>query len=218
MSLALFDLDHTLLDGDTNSLWLDFLVENGHLPRKMLDLQSDFMQRYAAEALDIVDYLAFHLRLLAERPLNDWQPVRDEFIAVQIVPRLSAQAFEVIAAHRTRGDRMAIITATHSFLSTPIGQAFGIPVIAPRPEIRAGHVTGRIDGSISFREEKLVCLAQWMADEGLVSVGNHYFYSDSINDLPLLEAVSHPQAVNPDARLQALAQVRGWPIHSWRKT
>ncbi len=218
MSLALFDLDHTLLDGDSNTLWLDYLVGHGHLPAAVQKQQADYMARYAAEKLDIADYLGFHLQLLSQRPLAKWLAVRADFMAAEIVPRISPAARDAIALHRTKEHRLAIITATHSFLSSAIGELFGVPVIAPRAEVRDGYLSGRIEGALCFREQKLTCLSAWQESEGLGDdvIGARYFYSDSANDLPLLEAVSHPVTVNPDERLAALAQQRDWPILHWR--
>ena len=165
--LALFDLDHTLLDGDSNTLWLKFLVERGHLPESTRQQQQHYMARYATEQLDIEDYLAFHLRLLAARPLTEWLPLREAFIAERIVPRISVAARQTIARHRALGHRPAIITATHDFLSRAIAAQFDAPVIAPKSEVRDGHFTGRIDGAICFRERKLACLSAWLQDQEL---------------------------------------------------
>ncbi len=217
--LALFDLDHTLLDGDSNTLWLAFLADRGHLPAEARSRQAGFMADYAAETLDIGDYLAFQLGLLAHRPLADWLPLRAEFLEACIAPRIGEEARAEVEGHRARGHRTAIVTATHSFLADAIGGLFGVPVLAPRAEVRDGRLTGRIDGPVCFRERKLACVARWLADEGVGTAagGNRHFYSDSINDLPLLEAVSHPVAVNPDARLAEVAQRRGWPVRHWRR-
>lgn len=220
MPLALFDLDHTLLDGDSNTLWLDFLVRCGHLPDAVRQQQAIYMARYAAEELDIADYLGFHLRWLTQRPLDEWRAARADFVASEIAPRISSAARDAVALHRSEGHRMAIITATHSFLSSAIGDLLDIPVIAPRVEVKDGYLSGRIEGEICFREQKLICLNAWQEREGLGNdaLGVRYFYSDSINDLPLLEAVDHPVTVNPDNSLAALAQQRGWPSLSWRCT
>jgi HAD superfamily hydrolase (TIGR01490 family) len=217
--LALFDLDHTLLDGDSNTLWLEFLVERGHLPESTRQQQHNYMARYAAEQLDIEDYLAFHLRLLMARPLAEWLPLRDAFVAECVAPRIGIAARQTIARHRTLGHRLAIITATHDFLSTAIAQLVDVPVIAPRGELRDGHLTGRIVGLACFRERKLDCLRNWLQEQGLDdhTIGERHFYTDSANDLPLLEMSSHPVAVNADVRLTALAEQRGWPTLRWRR-
>ncbi|MGE0014246.1 MAG: HAD family hydrolase [Azoarcus sp.] len=218
MSLALFDLDHTLLDGDSNTLWLEYLVDNGHVPATVLAAQADYMARYAAEQLDISDYYGFHLGLLGARPLSDWLPVRKAFVASCIAPRISVEALVALAEHRAQGDTLAIITATHSFLSDAVGELLDVPVIASRAEVRKGALTGRIEGPICFREQKQSCLIAWLRaggmDEGALRACR--FYSDSANDLPLLEAVSHPVVVNADERLAAVAKARKWPALSWR--
>lgn len=218
MSLALFDLDHTLLDGDSNTLWLDYLVARGHVPPAVRQQQADFMARYAAQELDIAAYLGFHLQLLSGRPLADWLPVRSAFVAAEIVPRISPAARAAVAAHRRQGHRLAIITATHSFLSSAIGALFEMPVIAPQATVRGAYLSGEIDGEPCFREKKLHCLESWLTRQGLSGEvhDERYFYSDSANDLPMLEQVSYPVAVNPDPQLAALAGQRNWPVLSWR--
>lgn len=215
--LALFDLDHTLLDGDSNTLWLEFLIERGHLPESARQQQHDYMARYAAEQLDIDDYLAFHLRLLAPRPLAEWLPLREAFVAECIVPRIGGAAHQTVARHRALGHRLAIVTATHDFLAAAIGHILALPVIAPRCELRDDHFTGRLVGPTCFREGKLACLNAWLQDQGLDThdIGERHFYTDSANDLPLLEMSSHPVAVNADVRLTALATDRGWPMLCW---
>lgn len=218
MSLALFDLDHTLLDGDSNSLWLEYLVACGHLAPAVHARQADYMARYAAQKLDIVAYLEFHLGLLSERPLVEWLPVRNAFVRMEIAPRISQAARATVAGHRQLGHRLAIITATHSFLSSAIGTLLDMPVIAPQPAVIDGFLSGRIEGEVCFREKKLQCLDTWLASRKLSDTPfpERHFYSDSANDLPLLEQVSHPVAVNPDPQLAALAAARGWPLETWR--
>ena len=218
LHLALFDLDHTLLDGDSNTLWLDFLIAGRHLPPDTAARQAVYMERYGAGELDIREYLEFHLRLLADRPLAEWLPVRNAFIAERIRPRISSEAREAVARHLAQGHRSVVITATHEFLSSAIAGLFGLPVIAPRGEIIDARLSGRILGPICFRESKVSCLEDWLKRVGLAAsrIGNRHFYSDSANDLPLLEAVSHPIVVNPDARLGEIARQRGWESLTWR--
>lgn len=218
MNLALFDLDHTLIDGDCNTLWFDYLIEREYLPVEVRVEHAQYMERYAAEKLDSEEYLNYHLQLMKHRPAIQWQPLIADFVSSWIVPRISAQARDRIEAHRARGDRLAIITATHNLLSSPIGTMLNVSVIAPKVQIRDGYLTGQIDGPVCFREKKLECLASWIEDEGLnfESIVERHFYTDSINDLCLLKAVSNPVAVNPDVRLSALAQRFGWPILIWR--
>jgi len=223
IALALFDLDHTLLDGDSNALWLDFLVERGLVDAHLRRQQADFVTHYVAEKLDINAYLRFHIGLMSGRPLSDWGPLLGEFIEEIIRPRISAAALACVAAHRAAGHRMAIISATHAVLTNAIGALFDLPVIASRVAVRAGYVTGEVDGPLCFRESKLSMLAASLEELGVdgsqgleALAGESYFYSDSANDLPLLEAVRHPTAVNPDQRLSVVAAQRGWPVDLWR--
>jgi len=217
MALALFDLDHTLLDGDSNSLWMHYLIDRGHLDQSALATQADYLVQYAAETLDIGEYLNFHLSFLRERSLEDWLPLRDAFIAEQIRPRLPEAAIAVVKEHRVRGDRTAIITATHHFLAAGIGDLFQMPVIAPCPRLRDDRVVGVIESTICYRERKIDCLEAFLAREDWETPAeDRHFYSDSINDLPLLAAVGHPHVVNPDTRLAAEAEERGWPVLRWK--
>ena len=218
MNLALFDLDHTLLDGDSNSLWLDYLVEHGLAPKERLSQQVDYLARYAAEQLDIAEYMRFHIGLLGARPLTEWQPLLNSFVETRIRPRISSAALERVAAHRADGHRMAIVSATHDVLTRAIGAVFNLPVVASQVEVRNGYVTGEIQGSPCFREMKLSCLANWLAEttgDAALPAASH-FYSDSANDLPLLSVVQHPVAVNPDSRLSEIAAQRNWPVEVWR--
>ena len=218
MALALFDLDHTLLDGDSNSLWMHYLIDRGLLDASALETQAGYLEQYAAETLDIAEYLDFHLSLLREKALEAWLPIRDAFIAEQIRPRLPESAIAVVKEHRVRGDHTAIITATHHFLSAGIGDLFQMPVIAPCPRLRDDRIVGVIESTICYRERKIDCLEAFLAREDWeTEAEDRHFYSDSINDLPLLAAVGHPHVVNPDARLAAEAEARGWPVLSWKR-
>ncbi len=220
MRLALFDLDHTLLDGDSNSLWLEFLVAHGQLSAKALARQAEEYARYEAGTLDIARYLKFHLKLLADRPVAEWLGWRDRFVSTIIAAHIPSDAYGFVAEHRARGDRVAILTATHSFLADGIAVLFDpIDVIAPQAVMTAGWITGHIGSDICFAERKISCLAAWMSREELrfESFSAVYFYSDSFNDLPLLEQVSHPIVVNGDKRLLSAAAQRGWPQLQWRR-
>jgi len=219
MHLALFDLDHTLLDGDSNSLWLEFLVGVGQLPADVLQRQAEEYARYEAGTLDIAAYLEFHLALLAGRQLADWLPWRERFVAEMIVPRISPEAMASVAAHRERGDLLAIVTATHSFLAEGIAELFlPIALVAPRAAIENACLNGRIAGEISYGERKPAAVRAWLAQHGLTLAGFEtvHFYSDSSNDLPLLELASHPCVVNADPGLSSVASRRGWPAQQWR--
>lgn len=219
MNLALFDLDHTLLDGDSNSLWLEFLVGVGQLPADVLQRQADEYARYEAGTLDIAAYLHFHLSLLAGRPLAEWLPWRARFVAEVIAPRISVEAMASVVAHRERGDLLAIVTATHSFLAEGIAGLFmPIAVIAPQAAVENTCLNGRIAGEISYGARKPLAVRSWLAQHGLTLAGfdTVHFYSDSSNDLPLLELASRPCVVNADPGLASLALHRGWPALHWR--
>lgn len=219
MHLALFDLDHTLLDGDSNSLWLAYLVAAGQLPADVLQRQAAEYARYEAGSLDIGAYLAFHLSLLSTRPLAEWRGWRDRFVAEAIAPRISRTAFASVDAHRPRGDRLAIVTATHDFLAAGIAELFGpLALIAPRAEIVGDRLSGRIVGEISFGPRKPAAVEAWLAGQGLSLAGfaQVHAYSDSHNDLPLLELATLPCAVNADPALTAHAHRLGWPVQQWR--
>lgn len=218
MNLALFDLDHTLLDGDSNSLWLGYLDIHGLLPAGALERQAEEYARYEAGTLDIEAYLRFQLSLLVGRPVAEWSEWRRRFVAAVIVPRISAAARAAVARHRFGGDRLAIITATHGFLAGGVAGLLELDVIAPRAEVADGDFSGRVAGDICFGAGKRDCLRQWLAKDGLVpeDFALVHFYSDSINDLPLLESVTHPVVVNADAALAEVAAARGWPRETWR--
>jgi HAD superfamily hydrolase (TIGR01490 family) len=216
--LTLFDLDHTLLDGDSNQLWLGWLVERGIVPRARLDSQAEHYARYQAGTLDIDAYLAFHLSMLVEREVDDWRGLREHFVRDRIAPRIGDAARRVIARHRERGDRIAVVTATHDFLAAGIVALLGAPpLVATRCEIVGGRFTGRVDGVPCFSAAKPACVREWLAGDGLrwEHFGTVRFYSDSANDLPLLEAVTEPIVVDPDPRLAAIAAERGWPVERW---
>ena len=198
-ALTLFDLDHTLLDGDSNQLWLGWLVERGEVPAAMLERQAAYYARYQAGTLDIHDYLGFHLALLVERPVAAWRPLRDAFVAERIVPRLGARGRAAVTDHRERGDTIAVVTATHDFLVEGIVASFGeIPVVASRCEVRAGRFTGRLAGPPCFGAAKPACVRDWLAatDRDWDAFDVVRFYSDSVNDLPLLEAATEPVTVS----------------------
>lgn len=219
MRLALFDLDHTLLDGDSNRLWLEHLIAAGLASEARRAQQDAFYAAYEGGGLDIHAYLAFCIGLLADRPLAHWRPVRDAWVARTIAPRLAPQGLAALHAHRAAGDRVAVVTATQGWLVEGIVAPMGeVSVVATMPEVRDGRVTGRPLGPPCFAADKLPRVREWLAREdlSLQSFESVCFYSDSFNDLPLLEAVPEPVAVNPDPRLAALAAARGWPTRHWR--
>jgi HAD superfamily hydrolase (TIGR01490 family) len=217
--LALFDLDGTLLAGDTDVLWCEFLIDSRLLDRETFGAANRAVaDRYARGAIAPAEFAAFYAATLAGRSPDQWAPLRDRFVATAIVPRLGAAAFALVARHRDAGDRIVLTTATNRFLTAPIAALFGIAdLIATELEAGAnGAFTGRIAGIVNMRDGKLIRLAAWLAGEGLVdaALADATFYSDSINDLPLLEAVGLPVAVDPDPRLRDEAARRGWPVMS----
>jgi HAD superfamily hydrolase (TIGR01490 family) len=216
--LTLFDLDHTLLDGDSNQLWLGWLVERGLAEPLQLERQHAYYAAYQAGTLDIDAYVAFHLSLLVERDLAAWTPLRDAFVAERIAPRVGAPAREAVARHVGGGDTVAVVTATHDFLARGIVDLFGpLEMVATRCGIADGRFTGRIDGVACFSGAKPGRVSEWLAGRGQAwsSFATTRFYSDSANDLPLLETVAEPVVVDPDPRLAAIALERGWPVQRW---
>jgi HAD superfamily hydrolase (TIGR01490 family) len=218
MRLTLFDLDNTLLAGDSDYEWGQFLVDRGVLERETYEAQNQqYYEQYAAGTLDIHEYLGFALRPLAEHSPQDLERWHADFMRTRIVPMIGAPARALVRSHLEAGDLCAIITATNSFVTAPIAREFGIEhLIATEPESRGGRFTGRVRGTPCFREGKLRRLEEWLA--GLGRRWNEFSattcYSDSHNDLPLLARVSRPVAVDPDPQLAAEAGRRGWEVIS----
>ena len=214
MSLAIFDLDNTLLRGDSDHAWGEFLVEQGVVDRERFTTENDrYYAAYLAGTLDIYEFLEQHqLRPRAEHDramLNRW---RDEFMRTRIGALITPAARALVDRHRARGDTLLIITATNSFITTPIAAAFDIPnLIATEPEEIDGRFTGKVAGIPSYREGKVTRLTDWLHDRHDTLEGS-WFYSDSHNDLPLLNMVTHPVAVNPDDQLAEYARIRGWAV------
>ena len=221
MRLALFDLDNTLLAGDSDYEWGQFLVDRGILDRAAYEAQNQaYYEQYAAGTLDIHEYLGFALRPLAEHTPADLGRWHAEFMADRIRPMVSAQARALVRGHLDRGDLCAVITATNSFVTAPIVREFGVAhLIATEPERRDGSFTGRVAGTPCFRQGKVERLEQWLSGQGrqLREFAESSFYSDSHNDLPLLERVSRPVAVDPDEALAREAARRGWERISLRR-
>lgn len=221
MRLALFDLDNTLLAGDSDYEWGQFLVDRGVLRRQTYEAQNRaYFEQYAAGTLDIHEYLGFALRPLAEHSPEDLARWHAEFMATRILPMVGTPARKLVGRHLDRGDLCAIITATNSFVTAPIAREFGVAnLIATEPETREGRFTGRVAGTPCFREGKVRRLHDWLRGQGrqLGEFDESSFYSDSHNDLPLLELVSRPVAVDPDDRLATEAAQRGWDRISLRR-
>ncbi len=213
MALALFDLDNTLLAGDSDYLWGVFLAEKGVVDRDTYERENErFYREYKEGRLDIMEFLAFSLRPLAENDPQQLLAWREEFLREKIDPILTEDARLLVEMHRKRGDTLVVITATNAFVTAPIAERFRIPhLIATEPERVDGRFTGRVEGIPCFREGKVKRLRAWL--EGREErLENAWFYSDSHNDLPLLEQVSHPMPVDPDPALETVAEERGWPV------
>jgi HAD superfamily hydrolase (TIGR01490 family) len=220
MRLALFDLDNTLLAGDSDFEWGQFLVDRGVLERQAYEAQNrEYYEQYVAGTLDIHEYLGFALRPLAAHSAADLGRWHDEFMRLRIRPMMLPAARALVRRHGDAGDLCAIITATNSFVTAPIAREFGVPhLIATEPEMHEGRYTGRLAGTPCFREGKITRLQGWLAGMGrtLAEFSESVFYSDSHNDLALLERVSRPVAVDPDDALGAEAAKRGWAVISLR--
>ena len=217
MSLAIFDLDNTLLAGDSDYLWGRFLVERGLVDAERYERENQrFMDEYNAGTLDILEFLEFSLRPLAEIPPQRLAELHRQFMAEKIEPIILPRGRALIERHRASGDTPLIVTATNSFVTRPIAEALGIEhLIATEPERIDGRYTGRVAGTPSFREGKVTRLREWLSEHG-ENLADSSFYSDSHNDLPLLEMVERPVAVDPDDTLADHARARGWPIISLR--
>jgi HAD superfamily hydrolase (TIGR01490 family) len=217
MNLALFDLDHTLIPLDSDYEWGQFLVRIGAVDAdEFAKRNAAFYAQYEAGTLDPVEYLEFALGTLAQFPrkqLDDW---RLQFMDEVVLPGIRPVATDLVKYHQDAGDEVAIITATNKFVTEPIAKVFGVDtLIAAEPETTAdGEITGKLLGIPTSGPGKVVHTNEWLASLGksLESFPRSYFYSDSQNDIPLLSAVTHPVATNPNALLKAHAQAQGWPI------
>jgi len=220
MRLTLFDLDNTLLAGDSDYEWGQFLVDRGVLDREEYEAQNRaYYDQYAAGTLDIHEYLGFALRPLADHDADDLKRWHDEFMHTRILPMITPQARALVLSHLEAEDLCAIVTATNSFVTAPIAREFGVPhLVATEPESAGGRFTGRVAGTPCFREGKIRRVHEWLAVLGhrLGDFVESCFYSDSHNDLPLLQQVTRPIAVDPDEPLAAEASRRRWPIISLR--
>jgi HAD superfamily hydrolase (TIGR01490 family) len=215
--LALFDLDHTLLPLDSDYQWAVFMAKSGRAgdPAEALRRNEELMDRYNAGELTAEQAAEFMLGLLAAHPPHLLAAWHEEFMQQVIRPAMTQRAIELVQQHLAAGDLCAVVTATNSFVTAPIARAFGVPtLIATEPEFIAGRYTGKILGIPSFKHGKVVRVNQWLAGQHqrLDDFDESYFYSDSINDLPLLEVVTHPVVTNPSASLLAVAQQRDWPV------
>ncbi|SDK41048.1 HAD family hydrolase [Billgrantia gudaonensis] len=217
MSLAIFDLDNTLLSIDSDHAWGEFLLEQGAVdPQAYREANDRFLADYEAGTLDIHAFLEVALEPLAENSPEQLAAWHQQFMASRIEPHILPRGEELLARHRSRGDTLLIVTATNRFITGPIAQRLGVDdLIATEPEAIDGRYTGRVSGTPSYRDGKVTRLHEWLADKDL-TLDDAWFYSDSHNDLPLLELVEHPVAVDPDPSLREVAEARGWKIISLR--
>ena len=217
VSLAIFDLDNTLLSIDSDHAWGEFLLEQGAVdPVAYREANERFMADYNAGTLDMAAFLEMALKPLADNSPEQLAAWHQQFMASKIEPHILPKAEELLARHRTKGDTLLIITATNRFITGPIAERLGVDdLIAVEPEMIDGRYTGRVDGVPSYREGKVTRLQAWLEAQDLTMDGA-WFYSDSHNDLPLLEKVEHPVAVDPDDTLRQVAEERNWRIMSLR--
>ena len=220
MNLALFDLDNTLLAGDSDFEWAQYLISRGVLDREVYEARNlEFYEQYKAGTLDIGAFLDFQLAPLARHSRIELDAWRQEFVDTRIRPLISPAARALVARHADAGDLLAIVTATNSYVTGQMPREFNIPhLIATIPAQENGRFTGQPRGIPSFREGKIVRVEAWLESLGLWlgSFEQSWFYSDSLNDLPLLEKVTHPVAVDADPTLAQVATRRGWPQISLR--
>jgi len=217
MTLAIFDLDNTLISGDSDHLWGQYLVDKGAVDAACFEAENNrFFEEYNKGSLDIIAYQRFSLKPLTKQPMETLLSWRDEFIKDFIEPIFLAQAQALINHHKNQGHTLLIITATNSFITQPIGLKYGIEnLIGTDPEIVNNRFTGEITGVPSFQEGKVIRLKNWLKEYDF-NLSEAYFYSDSKNDLPLLEKVGHPVAVDADPTLVQIAKERNWTIISLR--
>jgi len=215
MTLALFDLDNTLLSGDSDYQWGQFLVSKNLVNKEEHTARNDeFYAQYVAGTLNIHEFAAFSFETLACRTMEELAELHQQFMTESIEPIMSSKSKALIAQHKAMGHTLMVITATNSFVTRPIVEAFGIEhLIALEPKIVNGRYTTEIEGTPSFQAGKVTRLEEWLAANNQTLEGS-YFYSDSHNDLPLMEQVETAIAVDPDEKLEAVARERNWDIIS----
>lgn len=217
MSLAIFDLDNTLIAGDSDHLWGQFLIEQQLVDGADFARQNDqFYADYQKGQLDIHAYLAFALAPLTRFNPQQLLDLHGQFMAEKIQPIMLPAAQRLVAHHKDQGHTLLIITATNRFVTAPIAQALNIPhLLASEPELLDGRYTGRAIGIPCYQEGKVQRLHAWLKEQAM-ELKDSYFYSDSANDIPLLQVVDHPVAVDPDERLRQFAELNDMPIISLR--
>ena len=220
MNLALFDLDNTILAGDSDYNWSRFLIQEGYLDGAIhAEKNEKFYADYKAGTLDIYAFVEFQFKPLARNPRTVLNQLLKKYVEEVIKPMITEKARALVKRHQDEGDLIIVITATNSFITRPIAELFGIEnLIGTDPEEKEGEFTGKVSGLPSFKEGKVTRLEAWLKGKNLslASFENSYFYSDSHNDLPLMQKVTHPVAVDSDDILSEYAKSKGWPQISLR--
>jgi HAD superfamily hydrolase (TIGR01490 family) len=220
-TLAVFDLDHTLIAGDSDVLWCEFLIAEGVLDRASFEPRNRAIESgYKAGTVGVLEFCEFFVGMLTGRTPAQWAPLRERFMAACIEPRVLSKGLAAIQAHRDAGHTLVMSSATNRFLCELSAELMGFEhLIATECDVDAqGRFSGRVAGEPNMREGKVSRLEAWLAAQGRPPLAVHHsvFYSDSANDLPLLMKVDEPVAVNPDARLAAEAAARGFALRDWR--
>ena len=218
MPLAIFDLDNTLIGGDSDYLWGEFLCDEGIISDKdsFQKMNDYFYQQYEIGKLDIYAWAEFSFKVLTEYSLNELNKLRQEFIDTKIRPIFLEKAQNCIDTHKNNGDTVLVITASNTFITKPVVEMYGIEhLLATEPEFKSGRFTGKVSGIPCFQSGKIDNLMPWLENHN-ESLNGSYFYSDSHNDLPLLELVDTPIAVNSDKVLTSVAEEKGWQVFNWR--
>jgi HAD superfamily hydrolase (TIGR01490 family) len=220
LNLALFDLDNTILAGDSDYNWSRFLIQEGYLDGAIhAEKNEKFYADYKAGTLDIYAFVEFQFKPLARNPRTVLNQLLKKYVEEVIKPMITEKARALVKRHQDEGDLIIVITATNSFITKPIAELFGIEnLIGTDPEEKEGEFTGKVSGLPSFKEGKVTRLEAWLKGKNLslASFENSYFYSDSHNDLPLMQKVTHPVAVDSDDVLSEYAKSKGWPQISLR--
>lgn len=217
MTLAIFDLDNTLLAGDSDHAWGEFLIARGYVDAALYKEGNDrFYADYCRGELDIIAYNEFVFTVLAREPMATLAAWHRDFMETVIKPMILPKGRALLAQHREQGHRLLIITATNRFITGPIAEELGVAdILATEPEMWDGRYTGKVAGIPCYHEGKIQRLQAWLQETGESAEGC-WFYSDSRNDIPLLEYASHPVAVDPDDTLRAHAEAKGWKVMSLR--
>ena len=216
LQLAIFDLDNTLLNGDSDYNWSLFLIEHGVLDSDLYKERNEqFFKEYQSGNLDVFAYCEFQFKTLKDNPRELLDELRSDYVKKIINPMITKEAKDLVESHRKENHKLLIITATNSYITRPIADLFGIEdLIGTDLEELNGEFTGKVSGLPSFQEGKIIRLNSWLEKRGLIfeELEKTFFYSDSMNDIPLLEKVSNPVAANPDEILEKKAIKENWPI------